>query len=329
MIRFIGKHFKIMTLILLLAVSCLSVNTLFADNDKNNLTFTSTNILDIDANNTLVVDLYKITTVTGDVVNAPTDGPYKDLFVGLKKAFKDMNPEELAEFANKIAGIVFGSSITRDLTVGLTTNSVDNCTMYFGIVRNSNSTSKDDYLKVDTVDETKHYSSKFFGTENGYNFQPLLFFVQGDDLTIDLSKFELMSGELTITKEYKSFVKGTKKTCVFLIEKLIDNVWKQLDYVSLTFSDAGIESTTVKNIPIGSKVRVTEVYSGSSYKVQGDSAIEVEIVKADSTATTANTASFVNDFDDDRTQGYGVLNTFKTTNKAWKYTGNDLTGGTE
>ena len=326
MIRYIGKSFKIMTLILLLAVSCLSVKVLFAES-TNKLTFTTTNIEDVKSEDPLVVDLYAITTVTGNVVNAPTDGLYADLFASLDKTFADMKQDELSDFANKLSDIIFkeGSTIEKTTTASLGDNTVNNCTMYLGIVRNQKAT-KADYLKVETDDASvKHYSSWFNGNNNTYVFQPLLFFVQGDDLTIDLSKFELVMGGFVIEKTFDSFVSDSKATCVFLIQKKVGNEWVDIDVLSMTFENAGKMSKKYSGIPLGTIIKVIEKYPGSSYETSSEDTVEFtidqSIGKDDEGYKTAN---FVNSHKTNKIRGYGALNTFKVESTGWTYKGNDL-----
>lgn len=77
------------------------------------------------------------------------------------------------------------------------------------------------------------------------------------------------------------------------------------DVVSMTFHDSGADSITIKGIPAGAVVTVTEVYSGSSYKVTTDAAKTVTIVAEETVST-----DFENTCDNRLNGGSGVVNSF-------------------
>lgn len=73
----------------------------------------------------------------------------------------------------------------------------------------------------------------------------------------------------------------------------------------MTFHDSGADSITIKGIPAGAVVTVTEVYSGSSYKVTTDAAKTVTIVAEETVST-----DFENTCDNRLNGGSGVVNSF-------------------
>lgn len=75
--------------------------------------------------------------------------------------------------------------------------------------------------------------------------------------------------------------------------------------VSTTHDWAGTKAAVIKHIPAGTKVTVTEVYSGASY--------QLETAPAQTTTIAADemmTVEFSNTYDDKLTPGYGVTNHF-------------------
>lgn len=76
--------------------------------------------------------------------------------------------------------------------------------------------------------------------------------------------------------------------------------------VSLAFSSAGQKSVLLDNIPIGSTVTVTEVYSGANYK-QVSVDPEPVIIQADEIATV----EFTNDYTGTRRGGGSLTNNFE------------------
>ena len=86
----------------------------------------------------------------------------------------------------------------------------------------------------------------------------------------------------------------------------------------------------LKHIPVGTRIVVEEIYSGSGYKyVSGPDPEEVIIVKAldDDPEKDTNIVSvtFVDTYDNELKKGYGVQNSFDKVNGEWQWT-NDLHG---
>ena len=302
------------------------------DADDCTLTYSTdiSDVTDVAENKGLVVDLYQIASFTqnGDSFVFTPGEEFKSLFNN-KTDFMKMDSDQLDEFANNCSKIVFAGSFTPVRAEnGEKTLSSDK--LYLAIVRNDN-TDKDNYLKI----EDDKYSSVFSTNKNSYYFKPLLVFTQGADLQVDLNKYAKQNGELVIEKVLKTYA-GKPVTFVFEVDLIKDNQEVQFDVVSLTFDSYGVKQTIVKNIPVGSTVKVKEIYAGSSYKVSGDSSIEKIIQcsadKKDESGYIETKATFENDFNDDSKKGYGVLNTFNSVKSAdkiiWKFSGNDLKGGT-
>lgn len=152
--------------------------------------------------------------------------------------------------------------------------------------------------------------------ETGWNYDPEVGFKVG---------LEEQYGKLHITKNLTDYnVSLGKVTFVFLVEGV--NATGQTVYsnvVTTTHSEAGSETVTLENIPANATVTVTEVYSGASYTVSGDS-VKSDIIiyseKAVEEGATEASVSFANNYDGGLKGGYGVTNHFESDgNGGWTW----------
>lgn len=134
-------------------------------------------------------------------------------------------------------------------------------------------------------------------------------------------------GDLVINKELvdHNATFGDKVTFVFQIDITTLDKKTETRIEELTFSAAGNDSVTIKKIPAGSTVKVTEIYSGASYKLTSENGVEATIVANDEkeSGQTGETAvvSFTNEHDGRTNGGYGVRNNFKLDeNDQYQYT---------
>ena len=121
---------------------------------------------------------------------------------------------------------------------------------------------------------------------------------------------KMKPGELTITKTLNRIKEGDTATFVFQVEGVDDNgntVYSNV--TSLDFDAIGTRSVTLHDVPIGAKVTVTEVYSGSSYHLTANDAPEVVILSPEAEGAPVG-VSFTNDYDVTDEGGYGVLNRY-------------------
>lgn len=121
-------------------------------------------------------------------------------------------------------------------------------------------------------------------------------------------------GDLKINKTlaHHNATTGKKATFVFKIEitPLKGKIETRIE--SLDFEAAGDSSVTITKIPAGATVKVTEIYSGASYKLISENDQETTIVATDKDAKgDPVSVSFTNDIDDNMNGGYGVRNNFK------------------
>ena len=131
-------------------------------------------------------------------------------------------------------------------------------------------------------------------------------------------------GDLKINKTlaHHNATTGKKATFVFKIEITPLKGKTETRIESLDFEAAGDSSVTITKIPAGATVKVTEVYSGASYKLISENDQETTIVATDKDAKgDPASVSFTNDVDDNMDGGYGVRNNFKLDeNGQYQYT---------
>ncbi|MCB7305031.1 DUF5979 domain-containing protein [Bariatricus massiliensis] len=158
-----------------------------------------------------------------------------------------------------------------------------------------------------------------------YNFTPYLislpnnyYYASGDDTWVyDLTGANAVGlkpeqtarfGSLEITKELLDhhITLGEKATFVFQIDITTLDGKTEARQIALTFDGYGSKSAVIDNIPAGSDVVVTEIYSGAGYETVGSDSVNTTIV-ADDTVS----AGFQNQHDGHLQGGYGVVNNFK------------------
>ena len=132
-------------------------------------------------------------------------------------------------------------------------------------------------------------------------------------------------GDLVINKTLANHnaTTGKKATFVFQIDITpLKSDKTETRIESLDFEAAGNSSVTITKIPAGATVKVTEVYSGASYKLISEKDQETTIVATDKDAKgDLASVSFKNDVDDNMNGGYGVKNNFKLNeNGQYQYT---------
>lgn len=90
--------------------------------------------------------------------------------------------------------------------------------------------------------------------------------------------------------------------------------------VALTFTEAGVQSIDLTDIPVGSKVTVTEVYDGAAYRPDGDNSWTIAQMPASAEVTVDTTAHFANGYDGTQGWGAAVNNEYKydTETGLWK-----------
>ena len=134
-------------------------------------------------------------------------------------------------------------------------------------------------------------------------------------------------GDLVISKKLENHnaTFGDKATFVFQIDITTLDEKTETRIEELTFSAAGSDSVTIKKIPAGSKVVVTEIYSGASYELASAESQKTDIIANPEKETEVEfkpaEVSFINKHDGRTNGGYGVKNNFKLDeNGQYQYT---------
>ena len=130
-------------------------------------------------------------------------------------------------------------------------------------------------------------------------------------------------GDLKINKKLANHNATTGKKTTFVFQIDITRKGKTETRIeSLDFESAGDSSVTITKIPAGATVKVTEVYSGASYKLISKNYQETTIVATDRGAKgDPASVSFTNDINNNMNGGYGVKNNFKLDeNGQYQYT---------
>ena len=210
-------------------------------------------------------------------------------------------------------------------------NSIEaNSTMTFKNSGTFSNLSRGLYLVLTSNTETDEYE---------YTYTPYIislpnnYYYQTKDVKDDEWVYEVTSGlkpersdrygSLKITKTLNDFNESLKQTTfVFSVEATKNDETVYSNVVSTTFDSTGSKEVVIDEIPAGSTVTVTEVYSGASYTLTSEASKEVKIV-ADQTME----ADFTNTYNDELKPGYGVTNHFEMSDDGWTWT--QLTDNTQ
>ena len=126
-------------------------------------------------------------------------------------------------------------------------------------------------------------------------------------------------GDLEIIKRLTSYTETLQgATFVFSVEAELDGENVYSDVVSLVFDGPGTKSVLIEDLPAGSVVTVTEIYSGAGYApTEGTAVSQTVTVVADpigdETTGSPVTVEFENEYDDHLNGGTSVVNHFAYT----------------
>lgn len=351
-------------LLLMVVTGCLSYKSVYAETGKAKFTITLEEGQAIEGD--LVLDLYSIADIVWDgtgekdttgkkqtsyYLQTAEDSAFKAVFnglnVGVDKDTQEFRGEiDIDALANSAAGIVFGEDPKTIKAVypgmALNTEYDLNTGLYLAIIHSGDFEEADykEYLDVDG----SNYTSNAYSYDKTYVFKPLLVFVYGDNASaIDLSKknedevlikysIEDRFGQFQIIK-FVSVYGGekTNTTLVYSVKGYDKNDNLVYDKIlTLALNKGGEYDPIVLNdIPVGTRVVVTEEYSGASYELISKEGDEQTIVPIDE--EKPQIARFTNKYNDIPYSGYGVTNTFTYEEKevddqtkgSWTWT-NDL-----
>lgn len=132
-------------------------------------------------------------------------------------------------------------------------------------------------------------------------------------------------GSLKIRKTLQEFNAALRETTFVFDVEGVDEQGNTVysNVASTTFAEAGTKETVLDQIPAGTRITVTEVYSGASYTLTSDPTQTGTIV-----ADEVLEADFSNTYNGELTPGYGVTNHFSYSEEdGWQWSQlNDTTG---
>jgi len=122
-------------------------------------------------------------------------------------------------------------------------------------------------------------------------------------------------GEITIYKTVRNF-EGEEATFVFSVEAEKNGVNVYSNVATIHMGQSGTLSATLDRIPAGSRVTVTEVYSGGRFELVGSGVAEIESV----TVGEENAVSFENTYNRKIISGHGIQNHFTySAESGWQW----------
>jgi len=136
-------------------------------------------------------------------------------------------------------------------------------------------------------------------------------------------------GTLRIEKSldvYNETIGGA--TFVFQVEAVKGGESVYSNVFSTTFHAPGKDVITVKGIPAGATVTVTEIYSGASYELTSEANKTATIV-ADEDALEPAKVTFSNTYNEKLNGGSGIVNSFTYSDGEWSHSASEDSTGEE
>lgn len=276
----------------------------------------------------LTINLYKIADITASgKYNVDEDSE----FAGLKHDIENVNDETSAKVWNTIAESAKSLVDKTEAIPGSINYPEDNT--YSCTIENLDTGL---YLIVPESVKTAYYE---------YTFSPYLislpnnyYHSSGDDawkydLTGDLAvglkpEQTPLYGDLNIVKTLADMntTFGSSATFVYQIDITTLKGERETRIEAIEFTGAGTNTLTVSNIEAGSRVTVTEVYSGAGYQISGSDTARA-VIAADGLEGAPAQVEFTNVPDNTMTGGYGAINHFVQNADGTDYTHSRLDGG--
>lgn len=132
---------------------------------------------------------------------------------------------------------------------------------------------------------------------------------------------ELRDSAIEITKNLVSQNTTLTSNATFVYQVDIQTIEgkQETRFITLNFDEAKEKSIKVTDIPAGSTVKVTEVYTGAGYEIVGDSSVELGPLQAIEDHQDLARASFENKASNEIHGGYGIVNNYKYSKEDQDY----------
>ena len=133
---------------------------------------------------------------------------------------------------------------------------------------------------------------------------------------------ELRMSSIQITKKLTSQNTTLTTNATFVYQVDIETIENQKEtrFITLNFDEVKEKTIRIADIPAGSKVTVTEVYTGAGYEIVGDSKKVLESLVADEDSQEIASATFENKASSEIHGGYGIVNNYKYSKEDQDYT---------
>lgn len=328
------KRKIIILLITILATSFLFTSILFAD-VSNNLVNIAILVGDEYRDNeeikaaSVVADIYKIADVKdGKYVSYVENGntPYEEVFgEGIKES--DIDTDKAIEISQKTAEIALGqeknhpkqTAVLENVQLGEKINLTEYDTGMYLIIAKGQTVSGNEYVRIM---EDGSISTIARSSKSEFLFKPQIIGLsqydeKDKDVVLKTEQQNLLS-VLEIEKAIDTYEEGNPTTFVFHVADTQTGGDIYDNYFSLVFDTPGIKRVSIDDIPAGIEVSVSEVYSGSDYKLSSDETVTT-ITKADVTTRVY----FKNRYAPTNTESAMINNNFRNdaSGSAWDWKG--------
>ena len=275
------------------------------------------------------IDLYKVASVavTGDFT---ADAGYETLEGDLTALDDKTTAEAWAAISAKAKALIDAedSTLAPVTTVATENGSVEVTGLETGLYLVDAQQTLTDYYQYDftpyliSLPDNRYYNTGSdrwiyeLTDDDAIGLKPLKSDRYGD---LVIEKFLDVYNATNVGATFVFQIEGTKTDVDTGEEKVVIS-----DVVSMTFHNPGNDSLTIEDIPAGSEVTVTEVYSGGSYKLTSDGSSTVTII-ADEEDGAPATVEFSNTYDDRHNGGTGLVNHFEynTETGGWSHSASE------
>ena len=277
----------------------------------------------------VTIDLYKVASV--DVTGEFTAEAGYETLAGDLAALDDKTTAEdwvTISAAAKVLVEAEGSTLVPEKTVATANGSVTVTGLETGLYLVDAQQTLTDYYQYDftpyliSLPDNRYYTQGSdrwiyeLTDDNAIGLKPLKSDRYGD---LIIEKFLDVYNATNPGGTFVFQIEGTKTDVDTGEEKVVIS-----DVVSMTFNNPGTDRCVIEDIPAGSEVTVTEVYSGGSYKLTSDGSSTVTIV-ADEEEGAPATVEFSNTYDDRHNGGTGLVNHFEynTETGGWSHSASE------
>lgn len=295
----------------------------------------------------VVVDIYKVADavpVSGyDTYTYNFGGAYKELQDAYANANERPDNDTWKSMAQAAAKVVLGAGSTTELVKkGASINTkVDTagCGLYLLIARGSDMEDAKEYMttvktesgaeNIATIANSKRYVYKFLPELISLPSKQVVDeagnpvnttagngdWIYNMGVTLKPERAPRF-GSLEIVKGLTTYDQSTPAVFVFQVEAMLDGENVYSNVVTISFTEPGEQKVLIeKQIPVGARVTVTEVYSGASYEITSAQEQNATIDAVDVASVT-----FTNDHSTTTHGGGGVNNHFYNNGDGWNLT---------